>query len=73
MTDEELLKWSDRVRAMFRGEMDEMLFTLARSRIKALSFNSAEAQPDPVVSLLSDHRELLIFGEITPKQVLTAA
>ena len=33
--------------------------------LDALSFNSAEAQPDPVVALLADHRELLIFGEVT--------
>ncbi len=46
MTDSELVKWSDRVRAMFRGEMDEVLFTLARSRIAALSFASAWAALD---------------------------
>lgn len=46
MTDSELVKWSDRVRSMFRGEMDEVLFTLARSRISALSFASAWAALD---------------------------
>lgn len=35
------------------------------SALDALSFNSAEAQPDPAVALLADHRELLIFGEVT--------
>jgi hypothetical protein len=46
MNDQELVKWSDRVRSMFRGEMDEVLFTLARSRIAALSFASAWAALD---------------------------
>lgn len=63
MTDEELLKWSDRVRAMFRGEMDEMLFTLARGRIKALSFNSAWSALDDYAIAHGGARSRFIPGK----------
>lgn len=33
--------------------------------IGALDFASAEAQPDPIVAVLSDHRELWLFGRDT--------
>lgn len=33
--------------------------------LDALSFNSEESSPDPVVAVLADHRELLIFNETT--------
>lgn len=33
--------------------------------LDALNFASAEAQPDPIISVLSDHRELWLFGEQT--------
>lgn len=33
--------------------------------IDALDFASAEAQPDPIVAVLSDHRELWLFGRDT--------
>lgn len=35
------------------------------SSLDALSFASAEAQPDPIIAVLSDHRELWLFGEQT--------
>jgi hypothetical protein len=30
--------------------------------LDALDFASAEAQPDPIIAVLSDHRELWLFG-----------
>jgi hypothetical protein len=33
--------------------------------LDALSFNSAEASPDKTVSVLGDHNELLLFGELS--------
>jgi hypothetical protein len=35
------------------------------STLDTLSFASAEAQPDPIISVLSDHRELWLFGTQT--------
>lgn len=40
--------------------------------IDALDFASAEAQPDPIVSVLSDHRELWLFGETTTEIAQTS-
>lgn len=33
--------------------------------LDALNFASAEAQPDPIIAVISDHRELWLFGEQT--------
>lgn len=40
--------------------------------IDALDFASAEAQPDPIVSVLSDHRELWLFGDDTTEIAQTS-
>lgn len=40
--------------------------------LDALNFASAEAQPDPIVSVLSDHRELWLFGETTTEIAQTS-
>lgn len=40
--------------------------------LDALSFASAEAQPDPIISVLSDHRELWLFGETTTEIAQTS-
>lgn len=40
--------------------------------IDALSFASAEAQPDPIVAVLSDHRELWLFGSTTTEIAQTS-
>jgi len=40
--------------------------------IDALDFASAEAQPDPIVAVLSDHRELWLFGEHTTEIAQTS-
>lgn len=40
--------------------------------LDALNFASAEAQPDPVISVLSDHRELWLFGETTTEIAQTS-
>lgn len=40
--------------------------------LDALDFASAEAQPDPIVSVLSDHRELWLFGEETTEIAQTS-
>lgn len=42
------------------------------SSIDALDFASAEAQPDPIVAVLSDHRELWLFGETTTEIAQTS-
>ncbi|TWI04804.1 phage stabilization protein [Luteimonas cucumeris] len=33
--------------------------------LDGLNFASAEAQPDPIIAVISDHRELWLFGEVT--------
>lgn len=40
--------------------------------LDALNFASAEAQPDPIISVLSDHRELWLFGETTTEIAQTS-
>ncbi len=40
--------------------------------LDALNFASAEAQPDPIISVLSDHRELWLFGEQTTEIAQTS-
>lgn len=40
--------------------------------VDALDFASAEAQPDPIISVLSDHRELWLFGEQTTEIAQTS-
>lgn len=40
--------------------------------VDALNFASAEAQPDPIVAVLSDHRELWLFGETTTEIAQTS-
>jgi hypothetical protein len=40
--------------------------------IDPLDFASAEAQPDPIVAVLSDHRELWLFGEATTEIAQTS-
>lgn len=40
--------------------------------LDALDFASAEAQPDPIISVLSDHRELWLFGETTTEIAQTS-
>lgn len=40
--------------------------------LDALDFASAEAQPDPIISVLSDHRELWLFGEQTTEIAQTS-
>lgn len=40
--------------------------------LDALDFASAEAQPDPIIALLSDHRELWLFGETTTEIAQTS-
>lgn len=40
--------------------------------LSALDFASAEAQPDPIISVLSDHRELWLFGEATTEIAQTS-
>jgi hypothetical protein len=40
--------------------------------LNALDFASAEAQPDPIVTVLSDHRELWLFGETTTEIAQTS-
>lgn len=42
------------------------------SSLDALSFASAEAQPDPIIAVLSDHRELWLFGETTTEIAQTS-
>jgi hypothetical protein len=42
------------------------------SSLDALDFASAEAQPDPILSVLSDHRELWLFGETTVEVAQTS-
>lgn len=40
--------------------------------LDALDFASAEAQPDPIIAVLSDHRELWLFGETTTEVAQTS-
>ena len=40
--------------------------------LDALNFASAEAQPDPVIAVLSDHRELWLFGVTTTEIAQTS-
>lgn len=40
--------------------------------LDALNFASAEAQPDPIIAVLSDHRELWLFGEATTEIAQTS-
>lgn len=40
--------------------------------LDALNFASAEAQPDPIIAVLSDHRELWLFGETTTEIAQTS-
>lgn len=40
--------------------------------LDGLNFASAEAQPDPIISVLSDHRELWLFGETTTEIAQTS-
>lgn len=42
------------------------------SVIDGLSFASAEAQPDPIIAVLSDHRELWLFGTQTTEIAQTS-
>lgn len=40
--------------------------------LDALNFASAEAQPDPIVAVLSDHREVWLFGDTTTEVAQTS-
>lgn len=63
MTDEDLIKWSERVRLLFRGEMDEILFTLARSQFASLPFAPAWSALDDYAVAHGGSRARFIAGK----------
>ena len=63
MTDIELVKWAERVRVLFRGDMDELLFSLAKNRIAEMSFTGAWAALDDYAIAHGGARSRFIPGK----------
>jgi hypothetical protein len=63
MTDSELVKWAERVRVLFRGDMDELLFSLAKNRIAEMSFTGAWAALDDYAIAHGGARSRFIPGK----------
>ena len=63
MTDSELVKWAERVRVLFRGDIDELLFSLAKNRIAEMSFTGAWAALDDYAIAHGGARSRFIPGK----------